>query len=234
VTVFFVPFIDKCLHTIYNQTMQTYSHLILSGALNGRFAKRLQSNDKLPPLHTGAVLLGSVLPDLLLIGISIAIIGFDILAGNFADGAPGPAAAPGSSWTQQLFDVWFFEHPAVIAAQNLFHSPLLVALFMLIGLQAYRRGRRWGAGFFWLSAAAMLHTLIDIPLHVHDGPLLLFPLNWTLRFHSPISYWDPNHFGREWSLFEHLLDLTLLIYLFVRYRPAWRTWRLRRKAVRTK
>lgn len=210
--------------------MQTYSHLLVTGALNGRFGQRLQAKEKLPPLHTKALLLGSILPDLPLITISIITIGYDLLAGNFAGGPPGPDTPLSSSVTQKLFDIWFFEDPWVITAQNLFHSPLLVALFMLIGLWAYRQGKRWGAGFFWLSAAAMLHTLIDIPLHVDDGPLLLFPLNWTLRFRSFISYWDPNYYGLEWSIFEHLLDLALLIYLFVRYRPNWRIWRQRRKA----
>jgi hypothetical protein len=75
----------------------------------------------------------------------------------------------------------------------------------------------------------MLHTLIDIPLHVTDGPLLLFPLNWTLRYRSPVSYWDPSFYGREWSIFEHLLDAVLLIYLFIRYRPTWQAWRQQRK-----
>lgn len=210
--------------------MQTYSHFILTGALNGRFAQRLQAKEKLPPLNSKALLFGSVLPDLLLITISVVTIGYDILAGNFANGAPGPEASVGNSLTQQLFDVWFYENPWVMTAHNLFHSPLLVTIFILVGLWAYRRGNWWGAGFFWLSVAAMLHTLVDIPLHVDDGPLLLFPLNWTLRFRSPISYWDPNYYGVEWSIFEHLLDLALIIYLFVRYRPNWRAWRQRRKA----
>ena len=203
--------------------MQTYSHFILTGALNGRFGSQLRAKaENLPPLHSGALLLGSILPDLPLITISIFAIGYDLLVGNFANGAPGPEAPLGSSVTQQLFDVWFYENPWVITAQNLFHSPLLVALFVLIGFWGYRQGKRWGGGFFWLSVACMLHTLIDIPLHVNDGPLLLYPLNWTLRFQSPISYWDPNYYGREWSIFEHLLDLGLLIYLFFRYRSSWR------------
>lgn len=67
--------------------MQTYSHLILTGALNGRFAQHLRAKEKLPPLRSKALLLGSILPDLPLITISIITIGYDILAGNFANGA---------------------------------------------------------------------------------------------------------------------------------------------------
>ncbi|NJN16970.1 MAG: hypothetical protein HC822_12210 [Oscillochloris sp.] len=28
-----------------------------------------------------------------------------------------------------------------------------------------------------------------------------------------MSYWDPNYFGREWAIFEHLLIAGLLIFL---------------------
>ena len=121
----------------------------------------------------------------------------------------------------------------VIAAYNLFHSPLLVATFMLLGFTAWRRGRRWGAWFFWLSCAALLHTFSDIPLHVDDGPLLLFPLNWELRYRSPLSYWDPAFYGRQWTLFEHALDLLLLLYLGAVYRPLFRAWRERRRTAKT-
>jgi hypothetical protein len=210
--------------------MQTYSHFILTAALNGRLAPRLRAA-RLPPLRTGALFLGSVLPDLPLIGISIYTIAYDILTGAFARadfsaaplGAPPPGAPPPElldiSMTMRLFDVWFYENPAVLTAHNLFHGPLPVALFLFAGWWGWRHGRRWGAVLFWLSAAAMLHALIDIPLHATDGPLLFFPVNWTYRFRSPISYWDPDYYGRQWSIFEHLFDLLLLIYLYFRYRP---------------
>lgn len=212
--------------------MQTYSHLILTAALAVP-AVRLtrQSVQQLPPLRISALLLGSILPDLPLIILTVIAIGRDITTGVFANsdfaatpGAPPPPELIEASMTAKLFEIWFFENPWVITAQNLFHSPLLVAIFIIIGYAAWRRGWRWGAWFFWLFCAAMLHTLVDIPLHVNDGSLLLFPLNWRLRFISPVSYWDPNYFGREWSLFEHLLILALLLYLGMRYRRTLQSW----------
>ena len=200
--------------------MQTYSHLILTAALNSRAGRRLRdATGTLPPLRSGALLLGSVLPDLPLITLSIVTIAADTANGLF-----GAAARPGDggSLTGRLFDVWFFENPWVISAYNLFHSPVLLAGYLLLGLAAWRRGRAWGSWFFWLSAAAMLHALTDIPLHVNDGPLLLFPFNWQLRFISPISYWDPAHYGRQWAIFEHALDAALLVYVAVAYRRARR------------
>ncbi len=35
--------------------------------------------------------------------------------------------------TGMLFRVWFFENPWVITTYNLFHSPLLIILYLIIG-----------------------------------------------------------------------------------------------------
>lgn len=217
--------------------MQTYSHLIITGTLQRPLGPLAQRHPRhMPPLHTSAYLLGSILPDLPLIVLSIVAMFSDLINGVFSrmylstapTGTPVPPELLDVSMTMKLFEVWFFRNPWVITAYNLFHSPLLVTVYIGIGYTAWRRGHRWGAWFFWLSCAAMLHTLIDIPLHVNDGPLLLFPLNWTRRFHSPLSYWDPNFHGREWSIFEHTLDGILLLLLIVRYRRPIRDWQRRR------
>lgn len=188
--------------------MNTYSHLIVAAALQ----KPLQKLKKLPPLKTRSWLVGSVLPDLLLIAITTVTILHDRLVDSlpdFVDGEP----VQNNSWTAQLFRTWFFENRWVITAQNLFHSPLLITLYIALGYWAWKRGYHWGNWFFWLALSTMLHTLADIPLHVDDGPLLLFPLDWQLRYKAPISYWDPNYYGGEWSRFEHLVDIVLLGYL---------------------
>ena len=75
----------------------------------------------------------------------------------------------------------------------------------------------------------MLHTLIDIPIHYDDGPLLLFPLNWDLRFMSPVSYWDPNRYGIPFTIFEHSLDIVLLVFLIYTSRKGIAEWFLRRR-----
>jgi hypothetical protein len=202
--------------------MQTYSHFLLSVVLRKPaegFARRFPRH--VPPMRRGALLIGSILPDLPLTALGIVAIAIDMVGGAFNDpyfatdpaGTPAPPEILERSLTMRLFDVWFFENPWVITAHNLFHSPLLVAVYLLLGYWAWQQQRNWGSRLFWLAAAAMLHTLIDIPLHVTDGPLLLFPLIWDWRYIAPISYWDPNYFGREWAIFEHLLDLVFLLYL---------------------
>ena len=50
------------------------------------------------------------------------------------------------------------------------------------------------------------HSLLDIPVHNDDAHRHFFPLT-DYRFMSPLSYWDPNHYGRFVALFELLLVL---------------------------
>lgn len=208
--------------------MQTYSHVILTAALIKPVAAQTAKRPgRWPKVRPGAALLGSFLPDLPLILLSFVTIGRDLTTGAFGQidfatlepGAPTPAEWLEVSMTMRLFDVWFFENPWVITLHNLFHSPLLVAFYIALAYWLWRRKVKGSDWFFWLACAAMLHTLLDIPLHTTDGPLLLFPLNWTWRYASPISYWDPQYYGREWSAFEHTLDAILLVYL------GWTYWR---------
>lgn len=217
--------------------MQTYSHVILTAALSQPVEKWEQASPgTLPPLHTRALLIGSFLPDVMLVAISVVVIFIDWWRGvfnnpAFANMQPGSATPPellDLSLTMRLFDVWFFENPWVIAAQNTFHSPLILSLLIVTGYVQWKAGRGWGQPLFWMMCAAMLHTLIDIPLHVEDGPLYLFPFNWELRYRAPISYWDPRSGGVAWSIFEHVLDLVLLIWLVWRKRDWFTKQRNRR------
>ena len=223
--------------------MQTYSHFILTAVLRQPVKAR---TDRLPHrwpvMRTGAILLGSIIPDLPLTLVAIFTIARDQWIGafdqldfdSFEPGMPIPPEWLDISLTLRLFEVWFFENPWMITFHNLFHSPLLVAIYIGVAYGLWQWKVNGAGWFFWLSCAAMLHTLIDIPLHTTDGPLLLFPLNWTWRFQSPISYWDPRYYGTEWSYFEHTLDAVLLIILVWRYwRPIlrWlRQWFTRTKA----
>lgn len=202
--------------------MNTYSHTLLAAALNKLEKKRVaagQVDKRVPPLHTAAFLIGSFLPDVPLILLTIVLIGYDALEGR----PLYPASMDYTSNIQYLFDHLFFHSPFVKTLHNLFHAPLLVALYIALGYWGWRRGKKWGAAVFWLGMSAALHTAADIPLHYNDGPLLLFPFNLDVRFHSPLSYWDPQRYGRQWSIFELLLDLVLIGYLI-------KGWRSQRRA----
>ncbi len=178
-------------------------------AVGNRLMKRQSSKSpSLPPLRSRALLLGSVMPDVPLTAIAITTILTDLIQGNFADEET-------LSYTQQLFDTWFFQSSWVKTAHNLFHGPIPVLVYILIGYFAWKNGRKWGASIFWFGCACMLHTLIDIPLHYDDGPLLLFPFNFDFRYYSPVSYWDPARYGRQFTIFEHILVLGMLVWIWM-------------------
>ena len=66
------------------------------------------------------------------------------------------------------------------------------------------------------ALAALIHALTDFPLHHDDGHPHFWPLtNWIFR--SPVSYWDPAHFGNIWSVVEFILALILIVLLWRRF-----------------
>jgi hypothetical protein len=184
--------------------VNTPSHLIINAALRRRAAT---SGLTIPR----SFLLAAVLPDIPL---------FILWLGSYAYFRYVAGDASFSPMDQRL-DQLYFTNPVWIAGHNMLHAPLL----LIAALAALWRFRRLpatrGGWWFWFAAGCLVHTALDIPTHVDDGPVLLFPLDWSYRFQSPISYWDPRHFGREFGWFELGLNVVLLVYL------AW-PWLMRR------
>ena len=58
-----------------------------------------------------------------------------------------------------------------------------------------------------------LHAVCDLLLH-HDDAHLHFFLLSDWRFRSPVSYWDPNHFGEIVASLEGLVVMVGCIILF--------------------
>ena len=211
--------------------MQTYSHILITAVISLPLKQLVDSRSLvLPQVRIKALLLGSLLPDLALILIAVVCLTRDWLLGVFSSNewvnhdmlVKASDELLNLSWTASLFDDWFFNNPIVITLQNTFHSPFILVLLIGIVYWYWNKTRyipsdkKLNNAFsylFWVFCAALLHTLIDIPLHTTDGPLIFFPIDWSYRYASPISYWDPMHHGRAWSLFEHSLDVVLAIYL---------------------
>lgn len=189
--------------------MQTYSHTIITAVGNQLLKRRKSNSPTLPPLRPGASIIGSFSPDLPLTVLSVIFIITDMTRGNTIE--PGS----GTSLTGQLFSDWFFNNNWVKLLHNLGHAPILTIFYACLGFWVWRQGRQWGGWLFWFGLAMTLHTAIDIPLHYDDGPLLFFPFDWETRFYSPLSYWDPERGGTVWSIFEHSLDIVLIIFYFV-------------------
>lgn len=175
--------------------MQTYSHLLLTAVLQPAIQRKKEARQ-------AALLAGSAGPDIPLILLS---------AGYVIDRRCLRPHLPDKTRCSPTYNDLYFNNPWWIAAHNILHAPLPVFLLGLIGY--WGRNRVWGQRLFWFAVGCGLHTAVDIFTHADDGPVLFFPLDWHKRFRSPVSYWDPAHNGRLFSLLEHLLDLLLIVYL---------------------
>jgi len=187
-------------------TMQTPSHFLLT-ALYANRAMAYQT----PPFHLWALLIGSVLPD---IPFTILTIAGEIWFRWFAT-----LPVNDLSIMEYLHFDLFFTDPLWIISHNVFHSLIINGLLAAIGYWLWRMyTSQWALATFWLGSSMTAHTLIDIFTHSSDGPLFLFPVSWTYRFASPVSYWEASNFGIYFVAFEWLLDIAIIGYFIVMWR----------------
>lgn len=88
----------------------------------------------------------------------------------------------------------------------------------LLGLAIFLWLRRpaWVAVF----ASMLLHHLEDLPLHHDDAHRHFWPIS-TYRFASPVSYWDPDHFGAYGAFIEAGMTFIASVVLWQRVRSRW-------------
>ena len=146
------------------------------------------------PRGQAAILAGALAPDLSI----FALAGFAVLTSM-----SGEAVWEDAYWSEP----W----QTLSAVSNSF--PLwAAALALSLSLR-----RRIPALF---CAAALLHLAFDLPVHADDAHRHFWPItDW--RFHSPVSYWDPAHFGRIASLAEAAGGLGLALVLWRRHVARW-------------
>jgi len=88
-----------------------------------------------------------------------------------------------------------------------FNSIPFIILGLVIAWKSHSR-----AGQF-LCMSMMLHVIGDFPLHHDDGHRHFFPFSdW--RFESPVSYWDPLHYGHIVTGVEVFVVLISAIIVF--------------------
>lgn len=178
--------------------MNTPSHLVINAAIEKKFDAKLK-------LAKSAFLWGSVLPDL----------PFALLAWGTYAYYQFVLQQDLSGVMENVIHVAYFDNPWWIAAHNFQHSPTALILYaILLWRFVDKIGTR---GHWWLSYVFgnMVHSAIDILTHTTDGPLLFWPFDWQMRFHSPVSYWEKAHYASQFIYFEVGLDLVLLGYLFL-------------------
>ena len=111
-------------------------------------------------------------------------------------------------WDQRYWtDTW--QIPAAIG-----HSLPIFAAVFAIGLAL----RSDLVKLFGLSA--LLHAVADFFVHNDDAHMQLWPLSrW--KFLSPVSYWDPRHYGGIMHYVEFGLMILMLVLLWRRFDARW-------------
>lgn len=191
--------------------MQTLSHLLITALLGRQLSFRER------PVHYRAVLIGAILPDL---PFTVLTLAGEIYYRWFV------VVPTRGSIMEYLHLTLFFTDPIWIVSHNFFHSLVINTALMAGGYYAFYHRKQWGLCVFWLAVSMTFHTLIDILTHHTDGPLFLFPINWSYRFVSPVSYWEPAYHGHMFLIAEYTLDTLILSYF------GWQWWQRRRQEAR--
>ncbi len=137
-----------------------------------------------------ACLLGAVVPD-----IPVAAV-WSVLAASVVWREGGYVQAS----VQAEMDALYFSDSLMIALHNLLHAPLSLAGLALLTLLVFcragtRRAKTCRMHCLAFLAGAVTHAVADIASHVTDGPLVLWPLDSSLRMVGPFSHWDPAYGG---------------------------------------
>jgi hypothetical protein len=75
--------------------------------------------------------------------------------------------------------------------------------------------RRWPV-LVAFAGAGVLHLAFDLPLHNEDARRHFWPISdWVFR--SPLSYWDPRHFGQFVAPVEVAACIALAVVLWRRF-----------------
>lgn len=167
--------------------MNTQTHLLLASAL-------LAKNGKSHRYRNLVIILGALTPDILIFAMA------------------GLAGIQGVSG-EVLWGEWYFNPPwqAWIDISN------SIPLYLVLGLISFAifKKKKHRSMVLLFVAAALIHILFDIPVHVDDGHAHFWPVtDW--RYISSISYWDPKYYGTMVSLIEAVFGLILIRILWKR------------------
>lgn len=147
------------------------------------------------PAITAAALAGAIIPDLslyLLAGYELGIAGTE------------PRVVFGEMYYS---DAW----QRIFRVDN---SMILWGIALVIGLMAR------APVVIALCSAVLLHLVLDFGFHHDDGRAHFWPItNWI--FESPVSYWDPRHYGTLVGGLEVFVALLCCVVLWRRFTGRW-------------
>ncbi|MEM9154499.1 MAG: hypothetical protein AAGB13_05580 [Cyanobacteria bacterium P01_F01_bin.33] len=167
--------------------MNTPSHVIINLAILGRKSR---------PEWNWHIVLGALIPDLAMFG----FYAWTKLIVGMSETQIWDVAYYDSFW-QNTFDFW---NSIPIS---------LVGIGLGLTLARREKNRSIGLAIAMCCTSVLLHCFADLPVHGEDAHRHFWPLS-NGRFESPISYWDPDHYGNIFALFEVGLVLILSVYIF--------------------
>ena len=138
-----------------------------------------------------AVLIGAILPDLPI----MLFYAWESLVMNSAESEIWSELYFKPGW-QNFFDA--------------FNSLPLIAVLLALGV--YFKKQLISV----LALSMALHVLLDLPFHHDDAHRHFFPFSdW--RFFSPVSYWDPKYHGDIMHIFQIMIVIIGLVFLWLRH-----------------
>ncbi len=119
---------------------------------------------------------------------------------------------------EKLLDAIYFSGPFGATGSAL-HSVIPVALLLVL-YRVLNIGRRDPRKILlWFLLGWFGHTVVDFLTHADDTRPLFWPLlGW--KWSSPVSYYNPLYYGREFMLVEHVGMLLMVAWLLLRRRRA--------------
>ncbi|HHG89052.1 MAG TPA: hypothetical protein ENJ90_01055 [Devosia sp.] len=96
----------------------------------------------------------------------------------------------------------------------------LWSLVMVAGFALLRYSERFkslGLAVLIFTAGYFLHITADFFTHADDAYAQFWPFSdW--RFYSPVSYWQPQYYGRIFGIVEMIAGIGIVAYLIYRFR----------------
>ncbi|SFZ81392.1 hypothetical protein SAMN02983003_0474 [Devosia enhydra] len=178
--------------------MITPTHMLVAGVLVARPADR--------PWQQAAAWFGGFFPDMSVF-LMVILVRLRVVE------APNLWRAPDGLYWQEPWQ-------AISAISN--SIPMWAALTVAGAFAARRLAGRWqplAHGLMLFALGALLHVLLDLPVHADDAHIHFWPFSdW--RFHSPISYYQRAFHGELVGMIEAGLAVGLAALIIWRFR-AW-------------
>ena len=112
-----------------------------------------------------------------------------------------------------VLDKIYFSGPFGGTGSALHSAVPVVALLIVYWLARLGRFDRRRI-LLWFLIGWLGHTFIDFLTHANDTRSLLWPVtDW--QWSSPVSYYDPNYYGRQFFIVNHALMLLMTAGLLI-------------------